>query len=67
MRTVFAVGGNLVIPNALPLPPQEWRASYDEMARESNLEYAFDDVGYASCLGQKGHPTDRKGLGAGFP
>jgi uncharacterized SAM-dependent methyltransferase len=26
------------------LPPQEWRAPYDQMARESNLEYAFDDA-----------------------
>ena len=44
LPTVFAVGGNLAIPKTLPEPPQEWRATYDEMARENKLESTFDDA-----------------------
>lgn len=41
---VFELGGNLVIPKTLPQPPQEWRRSYDEMARDNKLENTFDEA-----------------------
>lgn len=44
LQTVFTLGGNLKVPKTLPNPPQEWRTPYDEMARENNLEYDFDDA-----------------------
>ena len=41
---VFKTGGKLVIPKSLPEPPQEWRAPYNEMAKDNNLECTVEEA-----------------------
>lgn len=41
---VFELGGNLAIPKKLPLPPEDWRSPYDEMAKDNKLDPMFDEA-----------------------
>lgn len=41
---VFELGGNLAIPKKLPMPPEDWRSPYDEMAKDNQLDPMFDEA-----------------------